>query len=364
MKMTEFYRRKRLLLTGSTGYLATNLVASLAETDCHIIRLSRPGASFAPVNGRAFIEDVTGNVTDLAVWERVLNGVHVVFHFAADTGYAGNQNPLADLSVNVTPMIHLLETCRRTGRRPIVLFSGTATQTGLPTRLPVDETHPDKPTTIYDLHKQSIEEYLKYYARQGVVRGASLRLANVYGPGPKSSNAERGLLNIMTRKALSCEPLTVYGDGHHLRDFVYATDVIEAFLLAGANIDQLNAKHFVVGSGRGETISGAAHLVAERVSRMTGIRAPVINVDPPRPPLSIETRDFIADPRRFMQATGWRARISLELGIDRTINYYMKEHAGSARTNASRNGAPTRIDRIVGRYSKELPDNQLVISNE
>ncbi|MCI0391357.1 MAG: NAD-dependent epimerase/dehydratase family protein [Acidobacteria bacterium] len=364
MKTTEFYRRKRLLVTGSTGHLATNLVASLAETDCHIIRLSRPGASFAPVNGRAFIEEVTGNIADRAVWERVLDGVHVVFHFAACTSYAGNQNPLADVSVNLTPMIQLLETCRRTDRCPIVLFSGTVTQTGLTTRLPVDETHPDSPMTIYDLHKQAAEDYLKYYARQGVVRGASLRLANVYGPGPKTSNAERGLLNIMTRKALSYEPLTIYGDGNHLRDFVYATDVIEAFLLAGANVDRLNAKHFVIGSGRGETIAGAIHLVAERVSRKTGFRAPVINVDPPQPPLSIETRDFIADPRRFMQANGWRARISLEEGIDRTINYYMKECAFYSRADARQNGAPTRNDSIVGRHSKDLPEHQLVISNE
>ncbi|MFN0085046.1 MAG: NAD-dependent epimerase/dehydratase family protein [Blastocatellia bacterium] len=224
------------------------------------------------------------------------------------------------------PMVRLLEACRRRGRQPLVLHAGTVTQTGFSARLPVDETHPDNPMTVYDLHKQMAENYLKYYAGQGIVRGVALRLANVYGPGPGSSSAERGLLNIMVRRALAGEPLTIYGEGDYLRDFVYVDDVVDAFLMAGAGLDahpdRLNGRHFVVGSGRGSTIADSIRLVADRVARKTARRVPVIHVAPPKPPLPIEARDFVADPRGIAAATGWRARVSLAEGIDHTIEYY------------------------------------------
>jgi nucleoside-diphosphate-sugar epimerase len=206
-----------------------------------------------------------------------------------------------------------------------VLLSGTVTQTGIPKHLPVNETHCDDPITIYDLHKQMAEGYLKYYARQGFVRGAILRLANVYGPGPKTSSAERGLLNIMIRKALAGETLTVYGEGNYLRDFVYVSDVVGAFVLAGAKIGRVNGRHFVVGSGRGRTIAEAVNVVAERVALKTGHRARVVHIDPPRPALPIESRDFVADPGSLAETAGWHPRTWLAEGIDLTIDYYLNQ---------------------------------------
>lgn len=322
--LIDSYSVKRLLITGGAGYLATNVVRFLKDTDCHILRLDRPGAVFPPVSGTARVDDLSGDVRDRAVWERALDSVDVVFHFAAQTSvYVANENPSADLDINVLPMLHLLETCRQMGWRPVVLFSGTVTEVGIPTRLPVDETHPDQPITVYDLHKWMAENYLKYYAREGVVRGAVLRLSNVYGPGPKSSSADRGVLNAMIRKALKGEMLTVYGKGDSLRDYIYVEDVAQAFLMAGAHAESVNSQHFVVGSGQGHTLAEAFNLVADRVALKTGQRVPVIHVEPPTPQSPIEARNFVADSRRFSQATGWRARYRLAEGIDRTAEAFL-----------------------------------------
>ena len=316
---------KRILISGGAGYLGTSLVNLLKDVNCHIIRLARPGGTrLAPVNGVAQFEDVTGDVRKRATWERTLEGVDMVLHFAARTSaYAANENPLADLDGNVVPMLHLLETCRQQGWRPTVSFASTVTIVGIPTRLPVDETHPDNPITVYDLHKLMAERYLKYYSGQGTVRGVVLRLANVYGPGPKSSNAGRGVLNMMVRKALNGEPLTVYGKGDYLRDYVYVEDVVCAFLMAGANIERVNGQHFVIGSGQGHTLAEAFNLVAELVGLKTGQRVSVTHIEPPTPQSPIEARDFVADTTRLSQATGWQARVLLTEGIDRTIDAFL-----------------------------------------
>ena len=323
------YVRKRILVTGGAGYVACGLVRTLSTVSASVIRLCRPGArgrgGSRPVtlpDAVARIDDVWGDVCDPDVWTRILPGVDFVFHLAAQTSVPrANEDPVADLDGNVRPMLHLLETCRRNRHAPVVLFAGTVTQTGIPLRLPVDETHPDAPVTIYDLHKLVAENYLKYYASGEVVRGATLRLANVYGPGPQSSSADRGVLNRMVRMALEGQALTVYGSGEYLRDYVYVDDVTAAFLVAGARIERMHGQHFVIGSGTGHTLAQAVNLVADRVELKTGFRAPVRHVDPPAPLHPIEARNFVADTTRFGAATGWSPRVSLVEGIDRTIAY-------------------------------------------
>ena len=87
----------------------------------------------------------------------------------------------------------------------------------------------------------------------------------------------------------------------------------------------MNGQHFVIGSGQGHTIAEAINLVAERVEKKTGQRAPVIHVDPPASLSPIEARNFVADTSRFTRATGWEARVSLVEGIDRTIDFFLSE---------------------------------------
>jgi nucleoside-diphosphate-sugar epimerase len=324
--LTRAYAGKRLLVTGGCGFLGTNVIGRLREVRCAITRLSMPGTDFPPVEGAAaMIDDLAGDVRERATWERALDGADVVFHFAAQTSvYVAQEDAAADLAANVTPMALLIDTCRRMGARPGVLFSGTVTQAGITARLPVDESHPDRPVTIYDLHKLMAEQYLAYASQQGIVRGVTLRLANVYGPGPASSSADRGVLNLMVRKALRGEPLSVYGAGDRIRDYVYVEDVARAFLLAGAHLDALGGQHFVIGSGEGHSLAEAFNLAAERAALKTGQRVPLTHVEPPAGLSPIEDRDFVADTSRFRAATGWEARVSLAEGIDRMIEAFQR----------------------------------------
>ena len=315
---------KRWLITGGAGYLATNVIGQLQNANCCVTRLDRPGANFESIDGVVQVEDLSGDIRDHNIWASALNGVDVILHFAAQTSvYVANENPQADFEINVLPLVHMLETCRQTGHCPVVMFSGTVTEMGLPNSLPVDETHPDNPITVYDLHKLMAENYLKYYARQGWVKGAVLRLANVYGPGPRSSSADRGVLNMMIRKALQGETLTIYGAGNYVRDYVYVGDVASAFLSAVDNIERVNGEYFVIGSGHGVTIAEAVNLVADRVALKLGNRPPVVHISPPAHLALIETRNFVADTSRFSNATGWRAIVSLTEGIDLTIERFL-----------------------------------------
>jgi nucleoside-diphosphate-sugar epimerase len=324
--LSEFYQGKRILITGASGYIAWKLIKQLVKFDCTLICFSRDAKKVEQQKGNASFHFIEGSYQDEVAFEKAVKNIDIIYHLASQTSiYEAEKNPTADYGANVKPIQLLLEVCRKEKTCPIIVFSGTSTQCGMPKKLPVDENVVDDPITTYDFHKLQAERWLKFYTRKGWVRGLSLRLTNVYGPGPKSSNADRGILNMMIRKALQGEDLTLYGKGRNLRDYIYMKDVVGAFLAAGKNISDLNGRHFVIGSGESHTLKEAFSLVAECVKRKTGINVKIVHVDPLNSRSPIDDRNFVSDSSRFRMATGWLPSIQLEEGIDRTINWFLND---------------------------------------
>jgi nucleoside-diphosphate-sugar epimerase len=320
----SYFEKKNILITGSSGYIASGIVNALSSVDCTIFRLSRDISRLVPVHRTARMIDLEEDISSRSDWGRHLETIDIVFHLAAQTSsYKANEDPLGDLKINFLPALNMLRACETKGFRPTIVLVGTVTEIGLTNRFPVNEKHYEEPITIYDIHKLMAEKYLLYYAGRRIVNGCVLRLSNVYGPGPESSSADRGILNLMVHKAIAGKPLTIYGSGEHIRDYIYIDDVVRAFLLAAAHIDKTNANHFVIGSGTGHSIAHAVNLVAERVFAKTNFLVDVVHVDPPSHLSRIEERDFAADITKFSACTGWKPFYSLDKGISRTIDYYL-----------------------------------------
>lgn len=317
----------RYLITGGAGYVGTALLPLIAAEQGQVRRFFRGEKAPASAPGLA-VEDFVGDVRSSDDLTRALAGIDVVLHLAAQTSvYVAEADPAADVEANVLPMLRLLEACRALGSKPTVVLASTATIYGVSPPLPVREDAPAAPVTVYDLHKLAAERYLAHYVQEGHVRGASLRLANVYGPGPKSSRPDRGVLNGMVRRALSGETLKIYGTGEFLRDYVYVDDVARAFLLAAARADALAGRAVPVASGDGHTFAQAIGLVARLVGERTSREVRVEHVEPPAGLSRIENRSFVADPRGLHASLGFVAEISLEQGIQRTIEYFTAQGA-------------------------------------
>jgi nucleoside-diphosphate-sugar epimerase len=294
---------RRVLVTGGTGYIGTRLVASLraAGDDVTVLRRSN------------------GQLPDLDGWTRALDGIDAVVHLAAQTSaYVSDRDPVADAQANVLPVLALLEACARGATRTVVL-AGTATVFGLPAQVPVADDAVARPVTVYDLHKRLAEQYLDLYARMRAIRGAALRLCNVYGPGPAGS-PDRGIINMMVKRATDGKALTVYGTGELVRDYVYIDDVVEAFRLAIDHAGTLAGGAYLIGSGVGTRIVDAMQLVAQTAAIKLGKAPDVTHVPEPDDQSPIEKRNFIADTTAFRTKTGWRAQVAFPDGIARTFD--------------------------------------------
>ena len=232
---------------------------------------------------------------------------------------------MEDYKENILPLQYLLEACRSNTKLTTVILAGTSTQCGLPETLPVDENRIDEPTTFYDFYKLAAENFLKFYTRREFIKCASLRLTNVYGPGPGSSSADRGILNLMIRRALDNLPLTIYGSGDFIRDYIYIDDVVHVMLAAASYIDKINGKHLVLGSGSGYTVNEAIRTVAHLVSEETGKEVSVSNIDAPSGLLPIEFRNFRADTQSLQKFLNISTFENLDTGIKKTIQHFLKK---------------------------------------
>lgn len=323
-ELQKFYSGKKILITGGNGYLGSNLVNQLLNFECQIYCLDRLKLNQdLEIDKKAKLISIVCDITDSSIWQKILSGIDIIFHFAGQTSaYVANEDPIKDFNINVLPLLFMLESCRKNKYCPTILFAGTATEVGIPRKLPVDENHHDKPVTIYDIDKLMAEGYLKYYANAEIVKGTILRLANVYGPGPKSSSADRGILNMMIRKALNGEDLTLYGKGEFIRDYIFVDDVINAFLIAGMKIENMNGRHFVLGTGVGHSIREAFETIIESVFDFTKKKVEIISTNPPQTLSPIESRNFIANVGSLKQSIGWIPEVTLAQGINKTVKHY------------------------------------------
>lgn len=311
---------KTILITGAKGFIGSSIVKSLKEFEARLILASR---SSPQDEDNPSITHVQTDTYDVAFWDNVLPGVDVVYHLAAQTSstYA-NTHPMEDMQSNLLPVVSFVQSCQKSKNRPVILFSGAATQIGLTTGI-ARQYLSDNPITVYDVHKLAAEYFLSYYSRCLGGKSVTLRLANVYGPGPKSSSKDRGILNLMVRKALEGADLTVYGTGEYTRDYVYIDDVVNAFHSAVFSIEKTNGNHYVVGSGQGHTIREMIEMVRDAVFAKRGIRSDILFVPEPEGTSPIEHRNFIADTKPLSDDSGWNPVVTLSEGIGKTVEYYL-----------------------------------------
>ena len=323
-KIRDAYEGRTVLITGGRGYIGSALTLALNEISCRLILLDQSAASqWKPETDKAEVLLLHGDVSEISTWEKALSGVDYVFHLAArEYYYRSGYDPESDLISNVLPVLHLLEVCRKQNCKPKIVFASSANLYGAVDSLPVNEKFRDNPLTMWAIHKLTAEHYFHLYAQQFNIPSATLRLANVYGPTPRSGLMKRVVINKVIYQSLMGKGMTAYANRHCVRDYVFLNDVVKAFLLAGSCCSSIKSPVYLIGSGEGKTISDVWHLIAERVRLKSGTTVPV-QFDVSVKIELLEMRNFVADTTCFHTACGWKPLVGLVRGIDSTIKAFL-----------------------------------------
>lgn len=323
--MSSWYAGKRVLILGGTGFLGVNLTRRLVE--CGALVTVTTSSDLRQRERLPGLTVVTWEVRDREGLRRLVSGTDVIFSLVGHSGAARSMlEPWADLEVNCEGQLTFLEAVRAEYPSAKIVFPGSRLQFGRARWLPVDESHPMEPLCLYGAHKLAGENYHLLYHRVYGLRTTVLRITNPYGPGQPPDRTDYGFVNWMVQQALAGRPLTIYGDGEQLRDFIFVEDLVDAMLMAGEN-SSTDGEAYNIGCGTGVSIRSVAELIVRTVGS-----GRVEHV--PWPPLAqaIETGDFVADYSKFQKAVGWYPGVTLDEGIARTVRAY--RHALEGREGA------------------------------
>jgi UDP-glucose 4-epimerase len=315
-----FYRGKKVLVTGGLGFIGINVCLRLLELGAEVTVLDNfmppsPGASLDAILHR--LKVAIADIRDEDKVERVIRDQQVIFNLAGKSGAAdSNKTPLNDLDINCRGHLTILEACRSFNPGVAIVFPSSRLVYGKPRYLPIDESHPVAPESIYAAHKLAVENYHLIYGHLYGLKATVLRITNPYGPLQLGDARAYGIANRFIQAAVRGENLTVFGAGEQHRDYLYIDDLVHALLLAGS-LEIARGKIYNIGDDRSESLMELAQLAVATAGSGT-----IVQIPWPEDYKAIETGDFQSDITLAARDLGWLPVTQLAEGVARTVLFY------------------------------------------
>lgn len=319
------WKGRRVLVTGAGGFIGSHLTEELARRGAKVRALvrynSRGHWGFLEELEAALLRRVEVHRGDIADAHFVLDlarSQEVVFHLAAMIAIPYSYRAPGDfVSANVSGTLNILEACRRSGARRLVVTS-TSEVYGTARYTPIDEAHPLQGQSPYSASKIGADHLAESYHRSFGLPVVILRPFNTFGP----RQSARAVIPTIISQLLENPPKLALGSVGPVRDFNFVSDTVAGFL-AAAEAPKAVGQTVNLGSGRGVTVKS----VAEILMRLTG-RSARVNMERRRiRPVHSEVHKLIGDNRKAARLLGWKPKVSLEEGLVRTVEYIRTHRA-------------------------------------
>jgi len=330
----------KLLVTGAAGFIGFHTARRLLERGDEVVGLDNLNAYYDPGLKTARLEllgrypafrFVKMDLADRQAMEALfcVEGFSRVVHLAAQAGVRYSiTNPHAYVQSNITGFLHVIEGCRHNAVEHLV-YASTSSVYGANTRMPFSERqNVDHPLTLYAATKKSNELMAHSYSSLYRLPTTGLRFFTVYGPWGRPDMA----LFLFTRNILAGEPIDVFNDGHHQRDFTYIDDIVQGVVAAvdhaaapdpGWDSDAPDPaassapyKIYNIGNQRPVTLLRYIEVLEQCLGRRA--RKNLLPMQPGDLP------DTWADVEGLARAVGYRPSTDLETGVKRFVEWYLE----------------------------------------
>ena len=300
------------VVTGGAGFIGSHMVDLLVNKGFEVRVIDNLGGGRESnlahhANDPRVVVEIR-DIGDLEPDDKMFSGAKHVFHFAGIGDIVPSiDQPIEYLSTNVQGTIRVLE-CARRAKATKFVYAASSTCYGI-ADVPTREDHPISPQYPYALSKHLGELAVLHWHKVYKLPVNSIRIFNAYGIRSRTTGAYGAVFGVFLRQKLAGKPFTVVGDGAQTRDFVYVTDVAEAFWLAAKT--ELSGRVYNLGAGNPQSVNRLIEL----------LDGPFVRI-PKRPG---EPDCTWADITRIKRELGWAPRVPFEEGVTRmlaNINYW------------------------------------------
>jgi len=280
---------KRIIVTGSEGFLGRHLVQKLRREGAEIIGIAKGG-----------------DVTD---WDQVkiYHDIDIIYHLAAKTYIpTANEDPREMYRTNLIGTLNMLELGRRNGAKSFIFASSYIY--GHPKYIPINESHPVNPTNAYSRSKALAEDLCGAYYQDYGLGCVIIRAFNIYGEGQKDDFLIPTIIKQIAKREIELR------DSEPRRDFLYVNDAVEAYVRA-AKYCRSNFEVFNIGSG----VSYSIDEIVRKIIAVSGQRVGVRYLHLRR---ENEVMNTVADIRKAREKLGWEPKFSIEEGLKNVMCKY------------------------------------------
>lgn len=294
----------KVLVTGGGGFIGSHMVDCLIEHG-HSVRVLE--------KSRDNLESNLGHASGKFGWliddvrtppESIFEGVDTVYHFAGMMDLVPSiEKPALYMDVNVQGTVAVLEAAKKAGVRRFV-YAASSSCYGDNCHVPTTEDDAINCCHPYALSKYLGEQSAFHWGRVYGLEVNSIRIFNAYGPRLRGSGTYGAVFGVFLKQKLEGHPFTVVGDGSQSRDFVYASDLAEAFYLAGTT--QMTGQVWNIGAGKPQSVNRIVELLG-------GGETVALPKRPGEPDCTW------ADISKAVHELGWLPKVSFEEGVARTV---------------------------------------------
>jgi UDP-glucose 4-epimerase len=318
------YTGKRVLITGGLGFIGSNLAQLIVPYGAEVTIVD----NLAPLYGgnmfniRSIEDKVTviqGDIRDKKLMDGLAASNDIIFDFAAQVSPIDSGTmPFEDLDVNCRGHLTLLESVRERNPKAKVLFASSRLALGKIVGNPVTEDHPTEPLNLYGVHKLAGEKYYRLYNKNYGIPTVIFRITNPYGERQQVKHSKYSVPGWFMRLAMEDKQIQIFGEGTQMRDYIYASDIAEAFARAGI-MASTNGQLYNCGAGRSVPLKQMVEAIVQTVGSGS-----IVHIPWPENYGKEETGSSESDVSKLERAIGWKAKVSLEEGVRRMCEYYKK----------------------------------------
>lgn len=296
---------KKCLILGASGFIGKALCRKLHEK-YEITAYDRVYS--AELENVGNIRQIVGDFALTRDFTDILQGVDTVIHLISTTLPADSTDGIPEeIMNNIVPTTALLESMVKTGTRQIVFSSSGGTVYGETQNRVNTVSSPLAPICSYGVQKKVIEAYLEFYGIRYGLQYKIARISNPYGIG-QDARKPQGVIPIFIRKLLDEEPITIFGDGTEVRDYIYMDDLMVFF----EKLLEYEGKEHIFNIATGNVYSLLQ--IIEKIERMAGKQYTEIIYKERR---FCDVKKSLLDAKTTWKLLQYSPKVSLDDGIAR-----------------------------------------------